>query len=68
MLTILNVDGMSCEHCVKAVKDAAESVDGVMGATVSLEKKTAEIEHGEDVSIELIIQAIEEEGYEVAQQ
>ena len=68
MITILNVEGMSCEHCVNSVKEAAMSVDGVTGAKVSLEKKTAEITHGDDVPMERVIQAIEEEGYSAAPQ
>jgi copper chaperone len=63
---ILNVEGMSCSHCVKAVSDAVMALDGVAGVNVSLEKKTAAVDYdAEKVSLESIKEAIEEEGYEV---
>jgi len=40
----LRVDGMSCEHCVQAVKKALEGVPGVRSARVSLEQGLAEVE------------------------
>lgn len=63
---ILNVEGMSCSHCVKAVTDAVMALDGVSGVNVSLEEKTAAVEYdAEKVSLESIREAIEEEGYDV---
>ncbi len=38
---VLPITGMVCDGCVAAVKAALESVDGVAGAEVSLEKKQA---------------------------
>ena len=37
----INVTGMTCMHCVGAVKKALESVDGVESAEVSLEQANA---------------------------
>jgi copper chaperone len=34
--TTLKIDGMSCEHCVKAVKTALEALDGVTVESVSV--------------------------------
>jgi len=63
---VLNVEGMSCSHCVKAVTDAVMALNGVDRVDVSLEKKTAAVEYdAEKVSLESIKKAIEEEGYEV---
>lgn len=63
---VLNVEGMSCHHCVKAVTDAVGALDGVSAVDVSLEKKTATVEYdAEQVSLEDIKDAIEEEGYDV---
>ena len=65
-ITII-VEGMSCEHCVKAVKDAIEALDGVSGAAVDLSSRTAAVEYDAGkVALEQIKAAIVEEGYEVA--
>ena len=65
MQTILKVEGMSCGHCVKAVTSALEELPGVTSAQVSLEGKTATVEHNEEVSLDQMKSAIEEAGYEV---
>lgn len=61
---VLNVEGMSCEHCVNAVKNALGELVGVSHTDVSLEAKTVTVEYDADkVSIENIRDAIEDEGY-----
>ena len=65
MKTILNIEGMSCQNCVRHVKEALEAVPGVESAEVSLNDKTAAVEHGDDVSIEELKTAAEDAGYEV---
>ncbi len=63
---ILNVEGMSCSHCVNAVTKALNALDGVSGVKVDLAEKKVTVDYdGEMVSLESIKQAIEEEGYEV---
>jgi copper ion binding protein len=66
MKTKLNVEGMSCEHCVRHVTKALEAVAGVKSVKVSLGNKSAEIEHDDTVAIDSLKAAIVEEGYEVA--
>ena len=64
--TVLNVDGMSCEHCVKAVKDALEALPGVIGVEVDLEIGTVTVEHDSIQSPpEQIANEIEDQGYDV---
>jgi copper chaperone len=58
------VEGMSCGHCVKHVKEALEEL-GASNVDVSLEKKMATAEVG-DASDESIKAAIEDAGYDVA--
>jgi len=65
MQTKLNVDGMSCEHCEKAVKKAVSAIDGVKDVTVDLAGKTVTVTHDEKVTIENIKIQIVEQGYEV---
>ena len=63
---IINVEGMSCSHCVNAVTKAVGSLDGVAGVLVNLEGKTATVEYDSDkTNLEAIKVAIEEEGYDV---
>jgi len=64
--TILYVDGMSCEHCVKAVKNAVGALPGVSGVTVDLKAKTVTVEHDPaTATLEKIKIEIEDQGYDV---
>lgn len=65
MKTVLNVNGMSCAHCVRHVTTALEELDGVSGAVVSLEQNTASVEHDESVTSGQLKAAVEDAGYEV---
>ena len=64
MKTILQIEGMSCEHCVRHVKEALEAVTGVKSAEVSLKNKTAQAEHEDSVTLSALRAAVEEAGYE----
>jgi copper ion binding protein len=66
MKTNLKIDGMSCEHCVKHVKDALEEVTGVISAAVSLAENSAVVEHSDAVTPDALKAAVVEAGYEVA--
>jgi len=62
----LNVEGMSCSHCVNAVTKAVTALDGVSGVNVDLEGKKVTVDFEEEkVSLDNIKEAIEEEGYDV---
>lgn len=63
MEKILNVEGMSCNHCTATVKKALEGLDGVKEADVSLEGKNAKVELDKDVADEALVKAIEDAGY-----
>ena len=66
MKTVLQIEGMSCAHCVQHVKEALEAVSGVKSAEVSLKDKSAGVEHGDEVSLAALKAAVEEAGFEVA--
>ena len=58
----LKVDGMSCDHCVRAVKSALAGVKGVDTVVeVSLERGEAIVEGNPEVSA--LVAAVTEEGY-----
>jgi copper chaperone len=61
----LNIEGMTCDHCVNAVTGALQEVPGVKAAKVDLDSKSASVE-GEQVDVQALIAAVEEEGYEAA--
>lgn len=60
----LNVDGMSCDHCVRTVNNALAGVEGVESVVeVSLERGEAILEGEPEIAA--LVAAIEEEGYKV---
>jgi copper chaperone len=62
----ISVEGMSCEHCVRAVKGALEAQKGVKAADVSLEGKSVQVVYEDGlVGLEDLKAAILEEGYQV---
>ena len=64
--TILKVNGMSCEHCVKAVTGAVGALPGVSGVTVDLAAKTVTVDHeSAEAAVAQIKAEIEDQGYEV---
>ncbi|MDR3091614.1 MAG: copper ion binding protein [Clostridiales bacterium] len=63
--TVLKVDGMSCEHCVKAVEGAVMALSAE-SVSVDLAEGTVAVEHDpERVPVESIKEAIDDQGYEV---
>ncbi|MDR2587615.1 MAG: heavy-metal-associated domain-containing protein [Coriobacteriales bacterium] len=61
--TVLDVEGMSCPHCVAAVTDALSALPGVEKVKVSLEKGEAKVKHGVEVSVETLKNAVAEAGF-----
>ena len=64
----ISIEGMSCEHCVRAVKNALSSQNGVKSVDVSLEEKNALVVYDDEhTRLSDLESAIVEEGYEVSQ-
>ena len=62
----LNVEGMSCDHCVKTVTGALSALTGVADIVINLKEKT--VSFGYDpaqASLEVIKSAITEAGYSI---
>jgi len=58
------VEGMSCEHCVKTVTAALESLDGVTRAQVTLNTKIAVVQFDESrTSVEKMFEVLREKNY-----
>lgn len=59
------VKGMTCGHCERAVIQAVQALDAAAEVKVDLAK--GEVRVASDVPAERLMEAIREEGYEVAQ-
>ena len=60
----LMVEGMMCQHCVAHVKKALEAVKGITAVTVDLDTKTATVDALSSVSVDTLIAAVKDAGYE----
>jgi copper chaperone CopZ len=65
MEKVMIVNGMSCDHCKKAVEKALNAISGVE-AEVDLKQKTAVIKSKAAIDDEVLKNAVTEAGYEVA--
>jgi copper chaperone len=60
---IFNISGMSCGHCVRAVQQA---IEGAGAEALRVEVGSAEVRYQpESLRRDVLIRAIEEEGYQV---
>ncbi len=57
----IKISGMTCGHCVSAVREALQAVSGAGEVSVELESGIAKIEG--DANLEQILAAVKEEGY-----
>ena len=63
MITRIRVDGMTCQHCVRAVFTALTAVEGITSADVSI--GAVEIVHDGRVTVEQLREAVAVAGYAV---
>ena len=61
MNTHARVEGMTCQHCVRAVFTALAGVDGILRADVRV--GSIEVEHDGRVTVDQLRQAVELAGY-----
>ena len=64
MITRARVEGMTCQHCVRAVFTALGAVDGITSADVSI--GAISVEHDGRVTLEQLREAIAVAGYTVS--
>lgn len=61
----INVNGMSCNHCVKSIENAIGKLDGVSTCSVSLEKSLVNVTTtGEKPTLNEIREIISDLGFE----
>jgi copper chaperone len=61
--TTLQVKGMSCQHCVNSIEGALKEI-GASGK-VDLKNNTVDVTYDNQLTIERVKEAIEEQGYDV---
>jgi len=61
----IQVDGMSCQHCIKSVTEAVQSVQSDARVQVDLNTGLVDIENGDTGRRSAIEEAIVDQGYEV---
>jgi Cu2+-exporting ATPase len=59
----LNVEGMSCAHCVAHVTESLEGLRGVKNVKVDLDAGKAELDAGVLVKDSSLVKAVEDAGY-----
>lgn len=65
MITGAHVEGMTCQHCVRAVFTALTAVEGITRADVSI--GAIEVEHDGNVTLEQLRNAVAVAGYAVTE-
>ncbi len=63
METRIEIEGMTCEHCVRAVKNALQAVPHVTDARVQI--GSAVVVTDAPVSVDALRSAVAEEGYRI---
>ncbi len=63
----LSVPDISCGHCKSSIEGAVDVLAGVDKVEVHIDPKTVDVAFDESTtSLDVIIEAIEEQGYDVA--
>ena len=65
MITRARIEGMTCQHCVRAVFTGLTAVEGITRAEVSI--GAVEVEHDGRVTVEQLREAIAVAGYGVGE-
>ena len=65
-MTTIKIKGMSCQHCVMAVTKELMKLEGLKNVQVSLAKGEATFEEEKPVAANLIREAVEKSGFDVA--
>lgn len=64
--TTITVTGMTCDHCVRAVRDEVSAIAGVTRVEVDLASGQVTIEAAEAIDPAAVAAAVDEAGYALA--
>lgn len=66
--SIVKVQGMTCQHCVKAIEKRVSELDGISAVAVNLANAQVDVQFDETkMNLATIHAAIVDEGYVIAQ-
>jgi copper chaperone len=66
--TTLSVPEIHCDHCKMSIEGAVAAVDGVARAEVTVDTATVSVAFDDPATLEAIVNAIEDQGYDVPAQ
>lgn len=58
------VPAISCQHCVNAITREVAALEGVQKVVVSLADKSVRVDHDDRVTVDALIRAINDAGYD----
>jgi len=64
-MTKIKIKGMSCQHCVMALKKALAGIAGVQNVDVDLASGEATLENNQPIDLAAVKESIKKAGYEV---
>lgn len=59
-----NIQGMTCQNCVKHVREALQKVEGVTQVDVQLSPGQAILKTNRPLNKQMLIELLEDEGYQ----
>lgn len=59
------IEGMTCEHCLNRVKNTLNEIDNIKNVEVNLSEGYALIESDREIENSVLVDAIDEAGYDV---
>lgn len=65
MKKVLNVNGMSCNHCVSMITESLMKIDSVENVVIDLNEKTVEIDLSSAIENSILKEKIEDLGFDV---
>jgi len=66
--TTLSVPEIHCGHCKQAIEGAVGPLDGVQTVEVDVDAHSVRVEHDDAVTVRALVDAIEDQGYDVPDQ
>ncbi len=60
----LEIEGMTCQHCARRVREALEGVPGARAARVDHEAGRGSVETDDDVELAPFLAAVRDAGYQ----
>lgn len=63
MKKTLNVDGMSCNHCVQKIQRFVSECEGVKILNIDIDNKILEVDIDDEKRLLYVIEAVEDAGF-----